>query len=159
MSRFLINYFGCAGSLLQCGLFSSCGDQGLLSSCSALASHCGSFSCCGAQTLEHGLSSCGAWAQLPHGMWEFPRQGIESVSPTVAGRFFTTKPPGKPWYAKGEPNGFPLESPGVEQNLRMQTVTLYCTFLPNLMSLAISSLHQTILFDSIFLINLFFIEG
>ena len=80
MSQFLINYFGCAGSLLQCGLFSSCGDQGLLSSCSALASHCGSFSCCGAQTLEHGLSSCGAQAQLLHRLWHLPGQGIQLVS-------------------------------------------------------------------------------
>ena len=54
--------------------FSSCGDQGLLSSCGGWASHCGSFSCCrtwalgcsgfnscGSQALEHSLSSC-AWA-------------------------------------------------------------------------------------------------
>ena len=36
---------------LQCCLraFSSYGDQGLLSSCGARASHCGGFSCCGAQ--------------------------------------------------------------------------------------------------------------
>ena len=37
--------FGCAGSSLLQELFSSCGEQGLLSSCSALASHYGSFSC------------------------------------------------------------------------------------------------------------------
>ena len=35
--------FGCAGSSLLCGLFSSCGDWGLLSSCSAWASHCSGF--------------------------------------------------------------------------------------------------------------------
>ena len=28
-------FFGCAGSLLLCGLFSSCRQQGLLSSCCA----------------------------------------------------------------------------------------------------------------------------
>ena len=39
--------FGCAGSLLLHGLFSSCGAQ---------ASRCGS------QPLEHRLSSCGTWA-------------------------------------------------------------------------------------------------
>ena len=32
--------FGCAGSLLLCGLFCSSGELGLLSSCSARASHC-----------------------------------------------------------------------------------------------------------------------
>ena len=32
--------------------FSSCGEWGLLSSCSARPSHCGGFSCCRAQALE-----------------------------------------------------------------------------------------------------------
>ena len=36
--------------LLLCGLFSSCGEWGLLSSCRVQAFHCGgSFSCYGAQ--------------------------------------------------------------------------------------------------------------
>ena len=43
--------FGYAGSSLLCGLFSSCREQGLLSSCGAQASHCRSFSCCEAQAL------------------------------------------------------------------------------------------------------------
>ena len=38
--------FGCAGSLLLCT--ASCSEQGLLSCCSAWASHCGGLSC-GAQ--------------------------------------------------------------------------------------------------------------
>ena len=29
-------------------------------------------------------------------MWNLPRPGIEPVSPALAGRFFTTEPPGKP---------------------------------------------------------------
>jgi len=41
--------FGCAGSPLLQGLFSSCSKQGLLSSCSARASRC--FSCCGTRAL------------------------------------------------------------------------------------------------------------
>ena len=45
---------------------------------------------------EHRLNSCGAWAYLLRGMWHLPRSGIELVSPALAGRFFTTKPPGKP---------------------------------------------------------------
>ena len=67
--------FGCAGSSLLRGLFSSSGEQGLLSSCGAQASHCGGFSGCTAQAralgawaqshsslaLEHKLSSCGTW--------------------------------------------------------------------------------------------------
>ena len=44
--------------------FSSCGEWGLISSCSALASHCGGFSCCRAQALGHrDFSSCSIWAQ------------------------------------------------------------------------------------------------
>ena len=30
------------------------------------------------------------------GMWDLPEPGIEPVSATLAGRFFTTEPPGKP---------------------------------------------------------------
>ena len=45
--------FGCAASLLQCGLFSSCGECGLLSSCLiAVAS----------PAVEHRL--CGPWASV-----------------------------------------------------------------------------------------------
>ena len=50
--------------------FSSCGEWGLLLSCSARAAHCGGFCCWSAQVQDtqgsvvvaHGLSSCGSWA-------------------------------------------------------------------------------------------------
>ena len=42
------------------------------------------------------LSNCGSWAQLPRGMWDLPRPGLEPVSPALAGRFSTAAPPGKP---------------------------------------------------------------
>ena len=45
--------FGCAGSSLLRGLFSSCSERGLLSSCGGWAFHCSGFSCCGPWTLEH----------------------------------------------------------------------------------------------------------
>ena len=55
--------YGCAGSLLLCGLFSSCGERRHLSRC-VRASHCVGFSCCGAQALGYtGSSSCHTWAQ------------------------------------------------------------------------------------------------
>ena len=54
--------------------FSSCGEQGLLSSCSTQAYH-HSVSSCRAQALEHGLRNCGAGAQLPGGMWTLPSPG------------------------------------------------------------------------------------
>ena len=51
--------FGCAGSSLLHRLFSSRGEQRLLSSFNVQASHCGGFSYCGAQVLGHaGFSSC-----------------------------------------------------------------------------------------------------
>ena len=73
--------FGCPGSSLLPGLFSQCGEWGLLSSCSAWTSRCGGFSCCRAwalgcsgfsscdtglcscssRALEHKLCSCGTW--------------------------------------------------------------------------------------------------
>ena len=86
--------------------FSSCGEWGLLSSCSAWASHCSGFSCCraqalgwagfsscGYQALEHRLSSCGAW--FPCSMWDLPGARIEPTSPELAGGFLTTGPPEK----------------------------------------------------------------
>ena len=55
-----------------CGMwvFSSCGEQGLLSNCGARASHCGGFSCGATQALgtqapvavAQGLISCGSQA-------------------------------------------------------------------------------------------------
>ena len=54
--------FGCTGSSLLHGFFSSRGEQGLLSS-AVQASPCGGFSCCRARALGHaGLSSCGMGA-------------------------------------------------------------------------------------------------
>ena len=108
-------YFNCAGSLLLHGFFLSCCEQGLLSNCSAWASHWEGFSYCGAQglgvpvsvfvapgirscgsqVLEHRLSHCGPQAQLLWGKWGLPESGIELASPAPAGGFFTTEPPRK----------------------------------------------------------------
>ena len=41
------------------------------------------------------LSNCGSRAQLLRGMWDFPRPGIEPVSPALADGFLTPEPPGK----------------------------------------------------------------
>ena len=54
------------------------------------------FSSCGSWALERRLSSCGPQVYLLCGMWDLPGPGIEPVSPTLAGRFLTTVPPGKP---------------------------------------------------------------
>ena len=59
-------------------------------------SSCGMLSSCGSWALERRLSSCGARAQLLHGMWDLPGLGLKSMSPALAGRFLTTTPPGKP---------------------------------------------------------------
>ena len=48
---FSLLIFGYAGSLLRHKLFSGCGEQGLLSSCSVRASHRGGSSCCSAQAV------------------------------------------------------------------------------------------------------------
>ena len=66
---FIYLSFGCIGSSLL-GLFSSCGERGLLlvAVCGLLI--CGGFSCCGARALgawasvvvARGLSSCGSLA-------------------------------------------------------------------------------------------------
>ena len=77
-------------------VFSGCGKWGLLSSCSAQASHCGSFFCGRARVLRcESFSSCGVQAQLPHSMWDLLVLVIEPMSPSLAGRFLTTEPPGQ----------------------------------------------------------------
>ena len=39
------------------------------------------------------------WSQLPFpSPGDLPNSGIRSVSPALAGKFFTTEPPGKPQY-------------------------------------------------------------
>ena len=43
-----------------------------------------------------GFSSCSTEASLLHCMWDLPGPGTEPLSPELAGRFLTTRPPGKP---------------------------------------------------------------
>ena len=88
----LLNY-GCAGSsVLHPGFLSLQWVRATLR-CSVWAARCSDFSCCRAQAL-------GTWASLvvSRGMWKLPGQGIKSRPPALAGRFFTTEPPGKPSY-------------------------------------------------------------
>ena len=77
------SFLCCAGTLGLCGLFSSCGRWGPISSCRAWA-------------LENRLNSCGARAWLLCSIWDLPGSGIEPMSPALAGGLFTTRPPGKP---------------------------------------------------------------
>ena len=101
--------FGCAESLLLCGCFSSCSTRAasgsVFSYCGALALGCTGFCSCGARAQElqlpgpeHRLSGWRTWVYLPLGMWDLPGPGIKPVSPALAGRFFTTVPPGKPFH-------------------------------------------------------------
>jgi len=51
-----------------------------------------------AQAPGHtGFSSCGAWAQLLHRMWDLPKSGAEPMPSALAGRFLTTELPEKPY--------------------------------------------------------------
>ena len=64
LKNIILFIYDCAGSWLLCGLFSSCRQQELLSSCCVQASHQGSFSFSGAWAPEcSGFRSCGMWAQ------------------------------------------------------------------------------------------------
>ena len=47
--------------------------------------------------LQHRFNSCGEPAQLLCSMWDLPRSGIKPVPLALAGRFFTTEPPGEPF--------------------------------------------------------------
>ena len=76
------------------------------SGCGARASHC-----CGAWALGAQASVVAAprlWSTgsilvayrlcCSTAMWDPPGSRIEAMSPALAGRFFTTEPPGKPFY-------------------------------------------------------------
>ena len=73
------------GFSLLCLVGFTFGGWGLLSSCGVRGSPCGGFSCCRAPALgllgfsswAHGLNSCGAQAQLLHGLWSLPKSGIK----------------------------------------------------------------------------------
>ena len=54
------------------------------------------FSSCSSQALGHRLNSFVPQVLLPHGMQDLSGSGIEPMSPTLAGRFLTTEPPGSP---------------------------------------------------------------
>ena len=69
---FIIFIFDSAGLSMMCAFFSSCNKQGLLSN-----------------VAVHGLS-------CPMACGDPPRPGMEPVSPSLAGEFFTTEPSGKP---------------------------------------------------------------
>ena len=86
--------FGCAGSLLLLGFFSSCGEWGLL-----LVAAPEPLLAVSSLALEHRLNSCGSWAWLLCSVWDLPRLRIEPVSLALAGGFFTTEWPGKPLIA------------------------------------------------------------
>ena len=66
----------------------------LLSLCS-LGSRVHGLQDCGSRALEHRLNRCAAQVELLWGMRSPPRPGIKPVSPTSAGRFLSTVPPGK----------------------------------------------------------------
>ena len=97
---YLSTYFGlCWVFVALCGLFSSCGTGGFfLGAMRARASHCSGFSCCGTPALgarasvvaAHGLSSCGAPAQLTCILWNLSGTGIKPATSALTGRFPTT---------------------------------------------------------------------
>ena len=81
-------------SRLRCseGFFSSCGKWGLLYRCGAW------FPVAVASLAERRQEGAGSVvvAQLPWGMWDLPGPGIELMSSTLPGAFFTTEPARKP---------------------------------------------------------------
>ena len=49
--------------------------------------------------LSMGFPRQESQSRLPFpSLGDLPDQGTEPISPALAGRFFTTEPPGKPWY-------------------------------------------------------------
>ena len=134
MNTFLIILlFSCAESSLLCRLFSSCSKQGPLFAgvCRILIkvaslvwgtgcgckgfSSCGMWlSSCSSQALEHRLNSCGAWAQLLHGMQGLPRPRIELMS-------LHWQADSSPLRQQGSPRSPPSPSPPFKPPLKTNT--------------------------------------
>ena len=74
--------------------FSGRGEQGLLSSSDARASHHGGLSCWGTRALEC-AGPVGVVHGLSYSMADFPRPRIEPMSPALTGRFLATGRPGR----------------------------------------------------------------
>ena len=94
LKKFL--FMAALGLLCWAKAFSSCGKQGLPSSCGAWASHCRGFSCCGAWgpgTQASVVAACGLSCSEACDI--FLDQGIKLMTPALAGGFLTTGPPGK----------------------------------------------------------------
>ena len=97
ISSSILFVYDCAGSSLLHGLFSGCGQRGLLSSCrvwhlitvASLVLSPGSrragFSSCGSRAFEHKFSSCGARVDsLPLSHQGIPSSSILNVySPVI----------------------------------------------------------------------------
>ena len=109
ISFFFLNFWLCWVFVAACGLSLVAVSRGYSLLAARGLSYCSGFSCyraqalecvgfcsCSSQALECGLSSCGARASLPQGMWDLPGLGMEMVSPALAGGFLTTGPPGTP---------------------------------------------------------------
>ena len=80
------------------GVYSLVAVRGLLVAGASLVVEHGLQGTQASGAAAHGLRSCGMQAyQLLRGMWDLPRPGIEPMSPALAGGFFTTESPVKPW--------------------------------------------------------------
>ena len=97
ITLFLVSFLFCltALGLPRCAwAFSGYCEWGLLSNCSAWASHRSAFSTCKAWARGHvGFSSCGPQAQLRHRMWNLPEPGIKPVFTPLAGGSLSPGPP------------------------------------------------------------------
>ena len=81
---------------VQCctGSFSSCEERGLL-----FITGCGLLSVVAFLVVHKGFTAlcCSAQAQLLWSLWDLPIPGVEPVSSTLLGGFFTPEPRGKPY--------------------------------------------------------------
>ena len=59
----------------------------------------------GCRAEAHGLRRCGSRAHLRLCLWALPGSGIESAFTALGGGFFTTEPPGKPYFSLDKNHG------------------------------------------------------
>ena len=137
---FFFFFWLCWVFIALCGLFSSCGEQGLLFSCNAQASHCGGFSSWRAQAQ-------GTWASIgaahrpscPH-FWM--GQGVSSLLACLSGFLVAVLFPVTPLPLFFKDFSFTLRVDGFynyQEVICPLSVAFHCVISENAVSLSLQS--------------------
>ena len=91
---------------------------------------------------------------------DLPNPGIETTSPALAGRFFTTVPPRKPSYINRYRCNFIHHLHLEDEEIKMQSIKILpkpnllpCVILPTQFSFYHNKLHENFTWEQVFFLN------